>query len=137
MGFWLLKTEPDEWSWEEQVRCGNKGIEWNGVRNFQASKNLRNMKVGEKCFFYHTGDVKSIVGIAQVIKEAFLDKTDNTQKFVSIRIKALYPLKYVSNNKFWPTVRRVDEAFGDRNLVCSCPSTSEYQKTYKSIENEK
>ena len=51
------------------------------------------MKVGEKCFFYHTGDVKSIVGIAQVIKEAFLDKTDNTQKFVSIRIKALYPLK--------------------------------------------
>ena len=53
------------------------------------------------------------------------------------RKKALYPLKYVLNNKFWPTVRRVDEAFGDRNLVCSCPSTSEYQKAYKSIENEK
>ena len=93
MQYWLLKTEPDEWSWIDQVNSGNKGIEWNGVRNFQAAKNLKNMKIGDKCFFYHTGKVKSIVGIAEVTKEAFLDKTDKTRKFVAIAIKALYPLK--------------------------------------------
>ena len=93
MKFWLIKTEPEEWSWKQQVKSGLKGIEWNGVRNFQASKNLKNMKVGDKCFFYHTGKVKSIVGIAEVIKEAFLDKSDKTQKFVSVQIKALYSLK--------------------------------------------
>ena len=93
MRYWLLKTEPDEWSWQQQIKSGNKGIEWNGVRNFQAAKNLRNMKIGDRCFFYHTGKVKSIVGVAEVTKEAFLDKTDKTRKFVSITIKALYPLK--------------------------------------------
>ena len=93
MNFWLLKTEPEDWSWDQQVKCGDNGAEWNGVRNFQAAKNLKNMKIGDKCFFYHTGKKKSIVGIAKVIKEAFLDKTDKTQKFVSIIVKALYPLK--------------------------------------------
>ena len=93
MKFWLIKTEPEEWSWKQQVKSGLKGIEWNGVRNFQASKNLKNMKVGDKCFFYHTGKVKSIVGIAEVIKEAFLDKSDNNKEFVSINVRALYPLK--------------------------------------------
>ena len=93
MQHWLLKSEPDDWSWQDQVKSGNKGAEWNGVRNFQASRNLKNMKIGDKCFFYHTGKVKSIVGVAEVTKEAFLDKTDKTRKFVSINIKALYPLK--------------------------------------------
>jgi len=93
MQYWLLKTEPEEWSWYQQVKVGNKGAEWNGVRNFQASKNLKKMRIGDKCFFYHTGNIKSIVGIAEVIKEAFLDKSDKTKKFVSIKIKALYPLK--------------------------------------------
>ena len=93
MQYWLLKTEPEEWSWQQQVKCGAKGIEWNGVRNFQAAKNLKNMKKGDKCFFYHTGMEKSIVGIAEVIKEAFLDKSDKTGKFVSVIVRALYPLK--------------------------------------------
>ena len=93
MQYWLIKTEPDEWSWEQQVNCSDKGAEWNGVRNFQAAKNLRNMKNGDKCFFYHTGKSKSIVGIVKVIKEAFLDKSDKTKKFVSIVVQALYPLK--------------------------------------------
>ena len=93
MKYWLLKTEPEDWSWDQQIECGDNGAEWNGVRNFQAAKNLKNMKIGDKCFFYHTGKKKSIVGIAKVIKEAFLDKTDKTQKFVSIIVKALYPLK--------------------------------------------
>jgi len=93
MKYWLIKTEPEEWSWQQQVKSGNKGAEWSGVRNFQAAKNLRNMKKGDKCFFYHTGKSRSIIGIVKVIKEAFLDKSDKTQKFVSVIVKALYPLK--------------------------------------------
>ena len=91
--YWLIKTEPEEWSWQQQIKSGYKGAEWNGVRNFQAAKNLREMKIGDKCFFYHTGKSKSIIGIAVVIKEAFLDKSDKTRKFVSVIVKALYPLK--------------------------------------------
>ena len=93
MQYWLLKTEPEEWSWKQQVKAGIKGAEWNGVRNFQAAKNLKNMKIGDKCFFYHTGKTKSIIGIVKVIKKAFLDKSDKTKKFVSVVVKALYPLK--------------------------------------------
>ena len=93
MQYWLIKTEPEEWSWKQQIKSGTMGVEWNGVRNFQASKNLKNMKMGDKCFFYHTGKVKRIIGIVEVIKEAFLDRSDKTQKFVSIIVKALYPLK--------------------------------------------
>ena len=93
MQYWLIKTEPEEWSWHQQVESGMKGAEWNGVRNFQAAKNLRNMKIGDKCFFYHTGKTKSIIGIVKVIKKAFLDKSDKTKKFVSVVVKALYPLK--------------------------------------------
>ena len=93
MGYWLLKTEPEEWSWQQQVKSGLKGAEWNGVRNFQAAKNLRNMRLGDKCFFYHTGKEKKIIGVVQVIRKAFLDKSDKTKKFVSVMVKALYPLK--------------------------------------------
>ena len=85
MRYWLIKTEPDDWSWIQQIKSGKKGSEWNGVRNFQAAKNLRNMKNGDKCFFYHTGKSKSIVGIVKVIKEPFLDKSDKTKKFVSTK----------------------------------------------------
>jgi len=93
MRYWLLKTEPDEWSWNQQIKSGKKGAEWNGVRNFQAAKNLKNMKKGDRCFFYHTGKIKSIVGIVKVIKEAFIDKSDKKKKFVSVVVQALYPLK--------------------------------------------
>ena len=93
MGKWLIKTEPDEWSWDDQVKSGINGAEWNGVRNFQAAKNLKNMKKGDSCFFYHTGKQKCIVGIVKVIKEAFLDSTDQTKKFVAVKVRALYPLK--------------------------------------------
>jgi len=91
--YWLLKTEPEEWSWKQQIKSGTMGAEWNGVRNFQAAKNLKNMKIGDKCFFYHTGKVKRIIGIVEVIKEAILDRSDKTQKFVSVIVKALYPLE--------------------------------------------
>ena len=93
MQYWLIKTEPEEWSWKQQVKSANEGAEWSGVRNFQASKNLRNMKIRDKCFFYHTGKTKSIMGIVEVKKEAFLDKSDKTRRFVAVAGKALYPLK--------------------------------------------
>ena len=93
MKYWLLKTEPEEWSWQQQIKSGNKGAEWNGVRNFQAAKNLKNMKIGDKCFFYHTGKEKKIVGIVKIIKEHFLDKTDKTHKFVSVTVKTLTTFK--------------------------------------------
>tara|TARA_Y100000590_G_scaffold446726_1_gene580842 strand:+ start:3176 stop:3589 length:414 start_codon:yes stop_codon:yes gene_type:complete len=93
MKYWLIKTEPEEWSWGDQLKTGKAGAEWGGVRNFQASKNLRRMKMGDKCFFYHTGKEKSIIGIVAVKKEAFLDKSDKSKKFVSVIVKALYPLK--------------------------------------------
>ena len=93
MKYWLLKTEPEEWSWDQQKKVMDKGAEWNGVRSFQAQKNLKNMKLGDKCFFYHTGKEKRIVGIVKVIKEYFLDKSDKNKKFVSIVVKSLIPLK--------------------------------------------
>ena len=93
MQYWLIKTEPEEWSWKQQVKSGKKGVEWNGVRNFQAARNLKNMKIGDKCFFYHTAKSKSIIGVVKVIKKAFPDKTDKQKKFVSIIVKAQYPLK--------------------------------------------
>ena len=88
MQYWLLKTDPDEWSWNEQVKCGYNGAEWNGVRNFQASKNLKNMKSGDKCFFYHTGKEKSIVGIVSVVKEFYPDPTDKSNIFSVVDVKA-------------------------------------------------
>ena len=91
--YWLLKTESEVWSWPQQVKCGSKGAEWEGVRNCQAAKNLKNMKIGDRCFFYHTGEEKKIIGVVEVVKEHFLDKTDKNRKFVAVTVKALYPLK--------------------------------------------
>ena len=88
-----MKSEPEKWSWQQQVKAGNGGAEWDGVRNFQAARNLKNMRLGDNCFFYHTGKEKSIVGVVKIIKEAFLDKSDKTNKFVSVIVKAVYPLK--------------------------------------------
>ena len=113
MKYWLIKTEPEEWSWQQQVKSGNKGAEWNGVRNFQAAKNLREMKIGDKCFFYHTGKSKSIMGIVVIAKEAFLDKSDKTRKFVSVIVKALYPLKREVSLK---EIKK-NKAFRDYSLV--------------------
>ena len=93
MKYWLLKSEPNVWSIDQQKKVGEVGSVWDGVRNFQAAKNLKNMKIGDKCFFYHTGMEKKIVGIVEITKEHFLDKTDKTHKFVSVLIKASIPFK--------------------------------------------
>lgn len=75
MAYWLLKTEPEEFSWDDQVKKGAKGETWSGVRNFTARKHLQEMKKGETFFFYHTGDEKQVVGIGQVVREAYPDPT--------------------------------------------------------------
>ena len=93
MQYWLLKSEPDVWSLEQQKMAGDKGAPWDGVRNYQASKNLRAMKKGDKCFFYHSNIGKEIVGIVEVIKEHYLDKTDKTGRFVAVTVKFVKKLK--------------------------------------------
>ena len=87
MNYWLLKSEPDVWSIDQQKLAGSKGAPWDGVRNYQAAKNLKNMKKGDLCFFYHSNIGKEIVGIVEVIKEAYLDKTDKSGRFVAVTVK--------------------------------------------------
>ena len=107
MRYWLLKTEPDSWSWKDQSNSKNQSAEWNGIRNYQASKNLKRMKKKDLCFFYHTGKEKRIVGIVKVTKEHFKDISDITGKFVSVMVKIegefIKPitLKEIKNNDFF------------------------------------
>ena len=92
MKYWLMKSEPDVWSIEQQIKAGAKGAPWDGVRNYQAAKNLKSMKKGDKCFFYHSNIGKEIVGTVQVIKEHYIDKTDRSGRFVAVTVKFLKKL---------------------------------------------
>ena len=85
--YWLMKSEPDVWSIEQQKKAGNKGATWDGVRNYQAANNLKAMKVDDLCFFYHSNIGKEIVGVVKVIKEAFIDKTDKDKRFVAVQVR--------------------------------------------------
>ena len=87
MKYWLLKSEPDVWSIDQQEKAGFQGAPWDGVRNYQAANNLKNMKKGDLCFFYHSNIGKEIVGIVKVIKEFYLDKTDKTGRFVAVTVQ--------------------------------------------------
>jgi predicted RNA-binding protein with PUA-like domain len=87
MSYWLLKSEPDVWSIDQQIKSGEKGSMWDGVRNYQASNNLRKMKKGDLCFFYHSNIGKEIVGIVKVIREAYPDPTDKSKKFVAVQVR--------------------------------------------------
>jgi predicted RNA-binding protein with PUA-like domain len=93
MQYWLMKSEPDVWSIDQQKKAGPKGAPWDGVRNYQAAKNLKNMKKGDFCFFYHSNIGKEIVGVIEVIKEAFIDKTDKDRRFVAVQVKFKEKLK--------------------------------------------
>ena len=93
MKYWLLKSEPNVWSIDQQKKAGGKGAPWDGVRNYQAAKNLKTMKKGDQCFFYHSNIGKEIVGIVEVIKEHYLDKTDQSGRFVAVTVKFLNKLK--------------------------------------------
>ena len=93
MQYWLMKSEPNVWSIDQQKKAGTNGATWDGVRNYQAANNLKKMKVGDLCFFYHSNIGKEIVGIVEVIKEAFLDKSDKDGKFVAVQVKFKEKLK--------------------------------------------
>lgn len=91
MNYWLVKSEPDCWSWQDHV---NKGVEpWDGVRNHQASNFMKEMAIGDQAFFYHSGKERAVVGILEVVKEAYLDPSDDSNRFVMVDFKALDPLK--------------------------------------------
>ena len=87
-----MKSEPDVWSIDQQKQIGNKGAPWDGVRNYQAAKNLKSMRKGDQCFFYHSNIGKEIVGIVEVIKEAYPDKTDQSGRFVAVTVKFIRKL---------------------------------------------
>lgn len=93
MAYWLVKSEPDAWSWDQQVADGKKGTPWTGVRNHSAKLNLMKMKKGEKAFFYHSNVGKEIVGIAEIAREHYPDPTDESGKFVVVDLVAVKPLK--------------------------------------------
>ena len=103
--YWLMKSEPDVWSIDQQKEAGSKGAPWDGVRNYQAAKNLKSMKKGDLCFFYHSNIGKEIVGIVEVIKESYLDKTDKSGRFVAVTVKFKnklprpIPLEKIKKNK--------------------------------------
>ena len=94
MKYWLLKSEPDVWSLDQQEKSGLKGATWDGVRNYQAANNLKKMKIGDLCYFYHSNIGKEIVGVVKVIKEAFIDKTDPKKRFVAVQVRFQKRLKY-------------------------------------------
>lgn len=93
MAYWLVKSEPSVWSWDQQVAKGAAGEAWTGVRNHSAKQHLMRMKVGERAFYYHSNEGKEIVGIAEIIREHYLDPTDPSGKFVCVDLKAVEPLK--------------------------------------------
>ena len=93
MKYWLMKSEPNVWSIEQQKKIGAKGITWDGVRNYQAANNLKQMKKGDLCFFYHSNIGKEIVGIVEVIRIAFIDPSDKQKKFVAVQVKYKKTLK--------------------------------------------
>ncbi|MBU3733314.1 MAG: EVE domain-containing protein [Candidatus Fonsibacter sp.] len=86
MNYWLVKSEPSVWSFNDQKKSGSKGTVWDGVRNYQAANYLKQMKSGDLCFFYHSNEDKKIIGIVKVIKSAFIDPTDKEKKFVAIKV---------------------------------------------------
>ena len=93
MNYWLMKSEPNIWSIDQQKKAGIKGATWDGVRNYQAANNLKKMKKGDLCFFYHSNIGKEIVGIVEVIKSTFIDPSDKEKKFVAVKVRFKKVLK--------------------------------------------
>ena len=92
MAYWLFKSEPSSWSWDDQVAAGAKGTTWNGVRNHQAKQNLMAMKRGDQGFFYHSNEGKAVVGIVEVVKEYHPDPTDESGRFGMVDVRAVAPM---------------------------------------------
>jgi len=86
MNYWLIKSEPSVWSFNDQKKAGSKGTTWDGVRNYQAANYLKQMKLEDQCFFYHSNEDKKIIGIVKVIKTGFIDPTDKEKRFVAVKV---------------------------------------------------
>ena len=106
MQYWLMKSEPNVWSLDQQEKAGEKGAAWDGVRNYQAANNLKKMKKGDFCFFYHSNIGKEIVGIVEVIKTAFLDKTDRDRRFVAVQVKFKEKFKKTKQIQHLPLIKQ-------------------------------
>lgn len=115
MNYWLVKSEPDVFSWDDLVKAGAKGEPWTGVRNHTAKLNLMAMKAGDKVFFYHSQAGKEIVGVSEVVKEHYLDPTDATGKFYCVDLKAVAPLP----RPFTLAEAKADEALAKMSLITS------------------
>jgi predicted RNA-binding protein with PUA-like domain len=111
MAYWLIKSEPDTWSWDQHVKKGADS--WTGVRNHQAKVHLQTMKKGDKAFFYHSNEGKEIVGVSEVVKEAYVDPTDKTNAFYAVDFKAVEPLK----EPVKLATLKAEKAFADMVLV--------------------
>jgi predicted RNA-binding protein with PUA-like domain len=111
MAYWLIKSEPDTWSWDQHVKKGADS--WTGVRNHQAKVHLQNMKKGDKAFFYHSNEGKEIVGVSEVVKEAYVDPTDKANAFYAVDFKAVEPLK----TPVTLSALKADKDFADMILV--------------------
>jgi len=130
MAYWLLKSEPDAWSWDQQVKSGAKGEAWTGVRNHAAKLNLMKMKTGDRAFFYHSNVGKEIVGIVEVTREHYPDPTDKTGKFVAIDVKAVEPLpKPVSLEAIKTVSKLKDMALLKLSRLSVQPVTAEEWRT--------
>ena len=92
MGYWILKSEPSSWSWQQQLARGEKGTHWDGVRNHQAAIHLKAMKPGDRALFYHSGEERAAVGIVEIIRSAYPDPSDPEKRFVMVDVKAIQPL---------------------------------------------
>ncbi|MDA9864706.1 EVE domain-containing protein [Pelagibacterales bacterium] len=108
MEYWLMKSEPSTWSWEQQLRVGSKGEGWDGVRNYQASNNMKKMKKGDLCFFYHSVKERDIIGIVKVKKEYHPDPTDKSERFGMVTVVAVKSLENRVN---------LDQIKNDKRLI--------------------
>jgi predicted RNA-binding protein with PUA-like domain len=111
MAYWLVKSEPDTWSWDQHVKKGADA--WTGVRNHQAKAHLKTMMKGDKVLFYHSGEGKEVVGVSEVVKEAYIDPTDKTNAFYCVDLKAVEPLK----TPVTLAAIKADKKFADMVLV--------------------
>lgn len=111
MAYWLIKSEPDTWSWDQHVKKGADS--WTGVRNHQAKVHLQTMKKGDRAFFYHSNEGKEIVGVSEVVKEAYIDPSDKTNAFYAVDFKAVEPLKTPVSL----ATLKADKSFADMVLV--------------------
>ena len=129
MQYWLLKSEPNVWSIDQQFKAGIKGADWDGVRNYQAANNLKKMKKGDLCFFYHSNIGKEIVGIVEVIKTAFIDPTDKQKRFVAVKVKYKSKLKMAVSLKNIKQKRELkDIALVKQSRLSVMPIDTKYWK---------